>query len=53
LKIYCFSCYVKVYLHDSTYVELKWIENLNSSKLNIKIAQTIIELKVSKMLNDV
>jgi len=47
---------LKVYLHDSTYVELKWLQNLNSSELNnmhIKIAETIIELKVSKKLNDV
>ena len=47
---------VKVYLHDSTYVEFKWIENLNSSELNnmhIKIAETIIEFKASKKLNDV
>jgi hypothetical protein len=47
---------VKVYLHDSTYVEFKWLENWNSSQLNnmhIKIASTIIEFKVSKKLNDV
>ena len=47
---------LKVYLHDSVYVELKWLQNLNWSELNnmhIKIAETIIELKVSKKLNDV